>query len=388
MLKCASVYTCEVDDPEVALSEIKAQLEQKITLNKHSVGIVMCHPEFIASGIVKYVCEHLPFDLAGVTTPSQAVNDEIGELLLTIFVMTSDDIVFKTGVTGELGNDVDGSVKTAYENATAGTVEAAKAPELALIFPPFGHHAGDEYIRAWEKILPGTPVFGTLATDDTVTLTESETIYNGQNHKAAIPFVLCYGNIQPRFMIATFPGDIAMSSKAEITKARGNCVYEINHEIAVKYFEKIGIAGISALTPFLFDLLKREDYDGVPVIRLLASFTGDGAAIFSGEVDEGSTFTFLKWNIDTMLSATRQKVEEINEEPDVNGALFFPCGGRRGALLAINKPLLELATIKETINQEIPFMAGCAGGEICPTSVRNGIPTNRFHNYSIVILIV
>jgi len=89
-----------------------------------------------------------------------------------------------------------------------------------------------------------------------------------------------------------------------------------------------------------------------------------------------------------MLTATRQKIETINSLPDVNGALLFPCVVRRMALLAVNKPLLELEIAGDMINADMPFMMGYAGGEICPTSVKNGSPTNRFHNYSLVILIV
>ena len=51
-------------------------------------------------------------------------------------------------------------------------------------------------------------------------------------------------------------------------------------------------------------------------------------------------------------------------------------------------PLMELETARDTINPDIPFMIGYAGGEICPTLVRNGVPTNRYHNYSLVILVV
>ena len=37
MLKCAGIYTFEVDSPVIALSEIKEQLDKKITLLEHSV---------------------------------------------------------------------------------------------------------------------------------------------------------------------------------------------------------------------------------------------------------------------------------------------------------------------------------------------------------------
>ena len=385
MLRCASVYTCEVDDPDVALTEIKSQLGKKIELLAHSVGIIMCHSEFIATGVLRHICENLPFDLAGVTTSSQAVNDEVGELMLTIFVMTSDDVWFKAGVTENLGDEVDSQIKDSYDKVSSGETEM---PKLVLAFPPFGLHAGDIYVRAWGKVTPDTPVFGTHAIDDTVSFSECETIYNGGSYKAAMAFVLCYGNMNPRFLVATFTKNNAVSSKASVTKAAGNCVFEINNDIALKYFEDRGFVESVKFIPFMIDFLEREDYDGVPVIRGHAAFTDEGAAIFYGDVDEGSTFTLLTTDAADIVSATCQKVKEMNALPGINGALLFPCVVRRVALLGINKPLLELQSTKDLIRPEIPFMMGYAGGEICPTSIKGGAVTNRFHNHSLVILVV
>lgn len=385
MLKCASVYTTEIDDAEIALKDIKTQLENKITLLESTVGVVMCHTEFIATGVLEHICVKLPFDVVGVTTASQAVNDEVGEIILTIFVMTSDDIRFEAGITEDMGNDVDGMVKTAYERVCGGISEL---PKLAIIFPPFGLHSGDAYVRAFGQIIPGTPIFGTNAIDDSLTFSECQTIYNGESYRSAMPFVLCYGNIKPRFLIATFCENNAICSKTEITKSEGNRIYEIENGNALKFFEEKGFVESVMFTPFMIDLLKRDDYDGVPVIRGHAAFTEEGAAVFHGDIDAGSTFTMLKCDAEHIVRATRQKVDKINGMHDINGALLFPCVVRRAALLGVNKPLMELQSAKDTINPEIPFMMGYGGGEICPTSVRNGIPTNRFHNYSLVILVV
>ena len=385
MLKCTSICTSEVDSPEIALSELKEQLGKKLTLLENSVGIIMCHPEFITTGVLKAVCENLPFDTAGITTSSQAVNDGFGELLLTVFVMTSDDVIFKAGVTESVSEDVDAPVKAAYERVAAGTPQN---PKLAFVFPPFGLRAGDAYVRAWEKVLPGTPIFGTCSIDDTANFSECKTVCNGDNYVTAMPFVLCYGNINPRFMIAALSENNVISSKAEVTKAQGNLVFEINNGNALKYFEDMGFAESVKFTPFMIDLLKREDYDGVPVIRGHAAFTEDGTAVFYGDVDEGSTFTMLKCDPADVLATTRRKLEEINALPDVNGVILFPCVVRRATLLGTDKPLSELQSAKEMINPEIPFMMGYAGGEICPTSVRNGIPTNRFHNHTLIALVI
>ena len=388
MLKCASVYTYEIDNHETALAEIKAQLDKKITLLKNSVGIIMSHPEFITSGVLKYICDNLPFGIAGVTTASQAVNDEFGELILTLFVMTSDDVWFKTGVADNLNEGIDEPVRAAYEKAAEGEAEP---PGLAILFPPFliKQYAGDAYLKAWKKVIPNAPLFGTLAIDDTVSFNECETIYNGMNKKDAMPFVLCYGNINPRFLVATLPKDNNVPLHAEVTKSSGSLVQEINHIKVRKFFEDVGIYNENMLTvPLFVDLTKRDDYDGVPVANGIAVFKEDGSAIFCGDVDEGSAFSLLSFTVEGILSTSLREIKRISEQSNVNGALLFPCVARRVALMGANKPLAELQVAKDEINPNIPFMMGYAGGEICPTSIINGAPTNRFHTYSLVILVI
>jgi hypothetical protein len=387
MLKCASVYTYEIDDPESALAEIKAQFSEKITLLEHSVGIIMCHPEFVTTGVLRHICENLPFDLAGTTTASQAVNDEAGELILTIFVMTSDDVRFKTGVTDSLNDSIDTPTKAAYEKTGEGEYGA---PKLAIIFPPLliQSHTGDAYVKAWKKIIPGTPFFGTFAIDDTVAFNESETIYNGVNNKDTMPFILCYGNINPRFFITTLPKNEAVSLHAEVTKSKDNIVYEINHINAKKFLADSNIPKATLTVPFLIEGLKTEDNDGVPFIGEQAAFTEDGAAVFYGDIDEGSFISLASLKSDDILSASLRGIEQINDLADVTGVLLFSCVVRRIALLGSGKPLAELQIAKDMIRQDIPFMMGYAGGEICPTSVKNNAPVNRYHSYSLVILVL
>lgn len=390
MIRCASVYTYEMDHHQIALDEIKAQLDEKITLLEHSVGIVMCHTDFISTGVLKYICENLPFDVVGVTTASQAVNSEYGELLLTMFVMTSDDVQFKAGMTTGLEEEIAGPAKAAYDQAAQGVTGL---PGLALVFPPLIlKYAADSYIDVWEELIPQTPLFGTLAIDDTIAFEGSETIYNGTSAKTAMSFVLCYGNIHPRFSVAVLPEDNIMPYKAEVTKANGPFVHEINNQNAYQYFEELGFASDGEPTvsflfvPFIVDLKKRSDYDGIPVLRGLVSFAEDGTAIFRGNVDENSTFTLSDFTDDDVISTMLSQVEKINSLPDVNGVLSFSCIVRR--MVLGGNPLIELEKFKGSMNGRIPFMMGYAGGEICPTSLREGIPVNRFHNYSFVSLII
>ena len=387
MLKCASAYTYEIDDLELALKEIKGRLDENITLLEHTVGIIMCHSEFIGSGAMKHICENLPFDVVGVTSASQVVNDEAGELILTLFVMTSDDVWFRTGVTGSLLGGIDEPTQAAYREATAGE---SGAPNLALLFAPFliEKYGGDAYIEAWKKIIPETPFFGTLAIDDTVTFKDSETIYKGDHKNDVMPFIMCYGNINPRFFVSNLPEDESFSMIAEVTDAKENFVYEINSMPTRQFFAENNIPESMGTVPFILDLKKRSDYDGVCVIAGNATFSDDGAAVFYGYVDEGATFTLANFAPDDIMSSSRREIERINTLPDANGALLFPCVVRRMPLMGIHQPLSELQIAKDTINADIPFMMGYSGGQICPTSIRDGIPTNRFHSYSLIVLVI
>ena len=394
MLQCASIYTYEIDDPQIAFEEIEAQLKEKITLLEHSIGIVLCHPEFISSGTLQYISKRLPFELVGMTSAAQAVNDEAGELLFTLFVMTSDDVMFKAGVTEDVSEDIDGPIKTAFGKITA---KVPDLPKLAIIFPPLLlQYAGDAYVHVLQQIIPGTPIFGGVANDDTVALEGCETIYNGKNYTNTMAFILCYGNIQPRFFVGTFSEDRVMPYKGEVTKSNGPFVHEINEISAYTYFENIGLVRPDDpafgeanvfFVPFVIHQKKRKDYDGIPVIRARASLMKDGAAIFLGEVDEGSTFTMLISDADDILSTTLQTIVQLNELSNVNGALMLSCIARRLMTMSLS-PRAELEAVRNTVDPEIPFMVGYANGEICPTSMRNGIPVNRYHNFSLIILVI
>ena len=412
MLKCASIHTYEIDSPEIALRELEGRLYEQLDLLVHSVGVILCHPEFILSGVVEHIGRHFPFDIVGATSASQAVNGQAGELILTMFVMTSDDIRFVTGVTGPVLEDdappeapptaegapatsesqilgVQAAVASAYASAAGGISEQ---PKLALIFPPMTPLSGNVFINAWEKLIPGTPLFGTIATDDSTVFEGAETVYNEKTYKMGMPFVLCYGALNPRFLYGTFPSEDrrAILGRGEVTRSVGSIVYEIDGGKASDYFSRYGLSeSIDGFifSPIIVDQKNREDYDGMPVMRGLAGISKDGAVNFRGDIDEGSFLTIMHVESRDVLPITGKIVQEIKTMPDVNGVVLFPCVVRRMVIMP-EDPLAELRAIGENVDPGIPFMAGYAGGEICPTSVNNGVAANRFHNYSLIILVV
>jgi len=388
MIKCAGIYTCEVDDFELAVNELNSQINEKINLLDNTVGIVMCHIEFIESGMLEHVCKNLPFDIAGVTTASQAVNEIADDVVLTIFIMTSDDVHFHTGMTGPFVEDLYHPVKTEIDK-----IGHQEKPQLALIFPPLpDKHAGDTYVDAWERVIPGVPLFGTFSTADTADFTGGKVIFNGETADDRVSYIFCYGNITPRFLIGTFSDLNAMPYHGEITKSNGIYVEEINNIKAYDYFEKLGLAkdgeasNIFNFVPFLIDQKNRGDYDGVPILRELVSLTEDGVAIFRGNIDELSTFKMLQGTFEDVILIAKEKLNEAVQFPDINGILTFSCIARR--MMVMQKDTLRELNVSREIVGDIPFMMGYAGGEICPTSVKNGAATNRYHDYSIITMVI
>jgi len=387
MLKCTSLHTFEIDNPDVALEEIKTRLTDSIVLLENTVGIILCHNEFITSGVMKHICDNMPFDIVGTTTSSSAVNGAFGNLMLSLFIMTSDDIKFKTGVTESPGENLYDSINPAYEKILS---EEPEQPELALIFPPllFDQFSGDAYVDVTKSILPKASIFGSLSVDDTLNFEESGTIYNGVKTKDTMPFVFCYGNINPRFLIATLPPDTAMSLYAKVTSASNNLIHEINHINAKKFLVDAGIPEIMTTLPIMVASPEHTNDEIVPVVRVIANFTDEGSAVLGGDVKEGSTITLLRFTMENILSTSKYKTEEVNKMPDINGILAFSCVSRLIALAATGNEFAELQTVRNTINNDIPYLSAYSGGEICPAPAADGSLSNRFHNYSMVILAV
>jgi len=138
--------------------------------------------------------------------------------------------------------------------------------------------------------------------------------------------------------------------------------------------------------PFLVSQRKREDYDGVPVVRGMAAFGDDGSASFRGKMDQGSAFTLMNMTAEDVLEETAAKLRSALEMPEVNGILIFSCVVRHMVLMHRN-PLEEMELAEEILGST-PFMMGYVAGECCPTSEKNGAHVNRFHNYSLVALVL
>jgi len=394
MIKAASLYTTTIDDISLACHELKNQLDEKLPLLKNSIGIVQCDPEFLENGIMEPLHSILGIPLVGGTTVSIATNDVIGDLIFSILVLTSDEVEFAASRTTGLMDDYNSAIESSMKTA----LKASEKPlKMALIFPTVTDNEdlpGDCYVEATESICGNIPVFGTLSVNDAIGVFErSMSVYNGDVFKSEMSYVLFFGDITPRYFIASVPAGSNLSAQAVITKVDGHVVQEINNMPVIEYFESIGFAkngklnsGVN-LIPILIDTQKEGESISC-FVRAMVDINEEGFIAFRGKVPEGARVTFGSMPSPAdILTATAEMMEKITTGKDINAVLFFSCIVRQ--LTIGSDPLKELAIIKDSLKPGIPFVASYSGGEIAPIGYGiNKNPINSFHNYSLIVCLL
>ena len=391
MIHSKTAFTYEIDDPDIAVEEVLGQL-QSLELNENMLGIVACSYDYIETGVIAALSEALPFHLVGQTSVAQSVSGESGMLVLTLMVLYSDDCTFTTGVSDVLPvtGDMTDSIRTGYEQAKVNMDEKEKL--IIAFMPIMNEQAGDDYVNALSSLSGRTPIFGAICADDTPeTYANARTIYDSEAYSDRISFVLISGNVDPHFRIISVSEESVLPFKGEITRSQGNVLLEVNHMPVMEYMESIGLAengkirsGIASI-PFLINFSDAAGSDNVSVARAMYLTVGDGVACV-GSMPEGASLAVGMCDKKDVQETTRSIVRDINAEFHDRVVLMITCFGRRLALTT--DPQAEVEIAMEEMSADNDFMMTYSSGEICPTSMKDGLATNRFHNYTIAACIL
>ncbi|MDR0641402.1 MAG: FIST C-terminal domain-containing protein [Treponema sp.] len=390
MIDMITVHTKEVDDIEAATAELLAGIGAGKPLRKHSVGLISCFADFIGSGLVKGLAEKLPFEIAGTTTLACADRDTLGEALLILTILTSDDLEFATGLTGVITGEDPEQLRPAFEEASG---KRREKPALMFAFAPLLMNvSGDFFAEAWSGITGNVPVFGTLAVDHNTDYHESHTILNGEAFRDRFVFVLVYGNIKPSFIIGGISENKVFRETGVVTASQGNQLREVNGVSVADYLAGLGLAkdekgaivGINSF-PFIMDYNDGSQ----PVIRVMFAITPEGHAVCGGKVPVGAALTVGSIDKEEVLNTTGETLKialAIGENNgNKNGMLVFSCVGRffaQGFDFAA-----EMEKARGVLGDKLPFHFAYSGTELCPVYGNNGAIFNRSHNDTIVICI-
>ena len=385
MIKTILASTGEIDDIELAVSEIMGQLDVGNQLLSHSVGIVSCHYEFISSGALAAICEALPFETAGAVTMNQATNCAMGTFVLSVMVLTSDDVVFTTTLSEPLNAEMPERLGAAYQALVA---QQQDAPALLLIYAPFmAQNSGDDYVNLFTEFSGGVPCFGTMAIDDSDSFTFENcmSIYHGAPYSDRICLVGIHGDIKPRFFLATISPDKVFAKPALITKSEGHILQEVNGRPVVEYFSNLGLTTATetqyatASLPFMINY-----EDGTPpVSKVFISLTPENYALCAGAMPEGVSLYIGVFDKDDVLLTSGEAIDTVLA--DLEGAsamLIYSCISRSMSLGS--DTMAELELIQGKVGQSIPLLMAYSGGEMCPTQISNDKAINRFHNNTFI----
>ena len=381
-MRMLNAWTLEPDEPEIAVSEILAQLNLEETAQKNSVGLLTCSYDFVESGMVEAICKALPFDVIGCTTLTNANNFEADTILLCLTVFTADDCQFSAKVTDSLRENLEDEICVAAKNAKA---DLAENPQMALaLFPMFGV-GGEIMLGALDSALDGVPIFGTVACDhDTAEYSNTYTIYNGECFRDRLSFFLISGNVNPQFVVAATSEQNLKKQQAVITSSDGCLIKAINNMTAREYFTSIGMSsgkGIEGMSsvPFVVDYGDGSQ----PVARAIFGLNEDGSALCGGYMPEGSTLYIGRMDEEDILLTAENSIKTLLETESPNGIILFPCLGRN--MVLVMDPLAEAKLAQELIGDTVPFHLAYSAGECCPVCYdKDDRLANRFHNFTFI----
>ena len=379
MIKMISAYTEEVDEVEDGISEILNQVNPG-SLLKNSVGLVTCHFDFTNSGFIKELRKKLAFDIIGMTTLASANQYGKSMYALSLTVLTSDDVIFETGMTGSLGSEeYEKEIEAVYKDI-AGKNESK--PSFILTFFPFIREVSGALLhKSFDTVCGGIPFWGSLATNVDASFERCHTFLNGEICKDALGMVLMHGPVDPEFIVVSMPTQNIRKNRGQITSSDGCVLKEINGIPPLKYLESLGIV-IMKDVPNVSPLMVYYEGSTEPVALAVYSVHDDGSFLCGGEMPLGASIAVGEITQDSILSSAGEGVDRVLKTGKKSGAMFFPCVSRYLMLSPNQNVELELVTKK--MENIMPFMVAYSGGEICPILNEEGIAKNRFHNYSFI----
>lgn len=384
MIKMLVAYTTEADEADEAIAEILEQLDLEKNQLKNAVGLLTCHVDFLATGVVEALCAKLPFEVVGTTTLGSGTNQITDLFMLSLNVLTSDEVSFSTVLTAPLTSEQEAPIKAAYNQAAT---KLPEEPSLILTYAPMLPHVGGEkLVRIIDQAAGDVPIFGTLTCDHNFDFHEARVIYRGKEYTDRMAMILMSGPVNAKFIFISVPLENVQKQNAVITQSEGNRVQQVNGKPVLEYLNSIGLSAKDGLEgsksiPILLDY-----NDGTPVVaRCFYMISPAGEAVCGGEMPMNATFALGTMDFNDVLISAEQILDKIMLVGKNNGMLIMSCIVR-SVTLGVDQ-LAEGEKVREMIAGKMLYQLCYSGGEICPVYDESGKIANRFHNFSFAVCV-
>jgi hypothetical protein len=312
-----------------------------------------------------------------------AVDGAMGDLMLALTVLTSDDILFRAGASVP----IEGNPKEAVEELYSRLVFPAEKPSLLIVMAPtLSHIGGDDFVEAIDSVSGGISLFGSLAATHRPDFSGINTCWNGNCYDNAVVLIALLGEVRPEFYLTSIPKDKIIRQRAVVTKAVKNEIQSINGLAPLQYLESVGLAengSVAGLASFPFVLTLP---DGSQMVRSAYEVTAEGSILAAGAVPQSARIDFSDCGAEFVLQSAEEITSRAMIAAQGRSALIFSCVARRWTLGA--GPEAEIKKLAELLDDRISYQFAYSGGEICPVKNRDGRMVNRLHNFSLTICLL
>jgi len=219
-----------------------------------------------------------------------------------------------------------------------------------------------------QKLKDSIPVTGGLAGDQ-ANFDETVIVHNKAGEKNLVLAIGFYGE-HLQIGYGSMSGWNSFGVDREITKSKGNILYELDGQPALELYKKyLGIhtANLPA-SALLFPLsLRLKNTESVLVRTILSINEADGSMIFAGDMPQNDYVRLMKANNDQLIDGALEAAEMatssfLNSSADF--AILISCVGRK--LVLKQRVDEELENVRDVLGDNTVITGFYSYGEICP----------------------
>ena len=372
-MRSYQAFTREVDDIELAVSELKAGIDTSLFM-KNTCGIVFCGFEPDMEKLISELSKAFDFPFFGCTGIGVLSTNGYSQSSISLLVLTADDVEFSIGMTEEINGPKD----LKYFSETYKECRRKLNSKDKLIFtyvPWLSNITFDDIVSLLDEKSGQVPIYGGIASDGW-TFDHTYVFTNeGVSMSKGVMMVLG-GNVEPVFTIE-HSTTLTTNLHKVVTKAEGTVVYELDGHPVTEFIRDMGL--ITDKTSVILDFLgtpflatqKTKDGDEIDTLRCLGVIDHEnGACGYIGKIEEGSELNMVlisKEDIERSVKAAFDEIlEKINNSGDyAYSSIFCSSCAARYCLLVADKNAEGRAyegRLPENVNVQGVYIYG----EFCP----------------------
>lgn len=389
--------TEEIDMLDEAVEELLDQVS-KMELKKNTIGIAYVYYDTDFDELAKLLKEKIDFPVVGVSTLALLDNDGYSDYGIDLLVLSDDDVEFEATITSEVTSEnyVD-EIGKAYSEIMSKRPGEKEKLILTYICKLLGH-SGDDYIKVFDELSGGTPVYGAMASD-MFTYKDFRVFSNGCVRRHAVLVVAMYGNIKPIVGCEVSVSNVRAIGE-KVSEADGIKIYKLGDKTFMQVLKEERLCaedegGDVALdymqTPFVMEVPIGDGEKAEVLRNLIYLDDKDGSGTFLGDVAEDTVIKVSSLRSEDIGKSVNQAFgnlfSRLHESKDYKYRTIIctSCTGRYINL--VGDKTIEGNAYKDILPEDINLVGMYSFGEMCPKkSQATGKYYNFFHNETFTIL--